>query len=171
MTEEDKEKDYHRLLELTIDELRRLYDFMDRTYDGLRTKALALLAGEVAILTFLFASDGRRNPILANPSDYIFLGIGVTALILAFLTFLWILQPVQWEHPPESRDLRDLKDRYDNNSTRYLESLKNHYLDVIPSCNSKITKKSGGFVRAIYLLVVGIVIVAVLKYGNGGLTL
>lgn len=166
-----KEKDYQQLLQLVIDDLKRLYDFVDRTFDGLRTKALALLAGEVAILTFLFADDARRSPILENQSDYIFLGIGVTALIMAFLKLLWILHPVQWEHPPESRDLRDLQERFNGDPIKYLEQVKSQYLEVIPGCNAKLARKSNAFVRAIYLLVIGIVVVAVLKYGDGGLIL
>lgn len=166
-----KDAHYDELLQLGIDELRRLYDFISETYDNLRTKALALLAGEVAMLTFLFNAKQENKPIidLQSVSDCVFLGVGVTALVVAFLLFLRVLHPEQWDHPPESKDLKNIKERFNNNHTTYLETLKDHYLEVIPACNAKLAKKSKYFVYAIYALVTGIFIVAVLKYGNGGL--
>ena len=49
------------LLVLAVDELRRLHDSITQSFDNLRGKALALLAGEVAIVTFLFSADGSKK--------------------------------------------------------------------------------------------------------------
>lgn len=161
------------MLREQVNELRRLYDYISSSMDKLRSKTLALLAGEVAVVSFLFTSN-RTDPgreILVSLSDAVFLGTGVVLLILAFVIFLWLLQPVEWEHPPETSEMIESEKHYNGSEEKFLERLVAHYLRVIPSCNTKLGIKSKRFVLAVYFLALGIFLVAVLKYGNGGLAL
>jgi hypothetical protein len=42
------------ILTVSLDELRRFYDRMNHILDRVKTKALALIAGEIAVVSFLF---------------------------------------------------------------------------------------------------------------------
>jgi hypothetical protein len=158
------------LLEEQVVEVRRLYDYISGSMDRLRTKTLALLAGEVAIVSFLFSSgktDENRD-IITSVSDIVFFGTGVALLALAFVLFLWLLQPVDWEHPPDTAELLESDRHFGGNGEKFLERVLKHYLRVIPECNRKLSSRSRKFVQAVYFLAIGVFIVAVLKYGNGG---
>lgn len=161
------------MLREQVVELRRLYDYISSSMDRLRAKTLALLAGEVAIVSFLFTSNraDQSRQILVSVSDAVFLGTGAILLILAFIIFLWLLQPVDWEHPPETSELIESEKHYNGSDEKFLERLVACYLRVIPACNVKVSVRSKRFVLAVYFLAIGIFMVTVLKYGNGGLAL
>lgn len=158
-----------RMLEIGVQELHRLYDFISTTYDGLRTKALALTAGEVAIVTFLFSAENEHKKALSEQAvSYLILYfIGVLLLAGAFLIFLWIIAPSQWDCPPDTSDLEDMKDRFDNNEEKFLVYLKGRYVSAIRSSNRTVSRKSKVFVVAVLCLAVGIFLLALLKFGGG----
>src|ERR1700722_6232309 len=87
---------------LALKELHRLYDHLCRNYDQLRLKTLALLAGEVAIITFIFSSTvysgGKMIPLLpAENYGKVFYWGGVIIIGLAFILFLSVISKVTWQ--------------------------------------------------------------------------
>jgi hypothetical protein len=167
---EKKGENHKDLLQLGIDELRRLYDAVSHSHDNLRAKALALLVAEIAIVTFLF-SAGDPNPFSVKIIyGIVFLAIGILCLIGSFVTFLWVISPIkEWEHPPETKDLKNIHKNFDNSPAKFLTTLKDDYLRCIPSCISTLSKRSQKFSAAVYLLSAGIFIILMIKYGGGSL--
>jgi hypothetical protein len=163
----------NELLKLGVDELRRLYDGISHSLDNLRAKALALLVAEIAIVTFLFTS-GENGTFTSIKIVYgiIFLCIGIACLASCFFMFLWVISPVKdWEHPPETRDLKDIFKNFDNDPNKLLETLKDDYIRIIPGCIKVIGSKSKKFTTGVYLLSVGVFIVLMIKYGGGTLNI
>lgn len=156
-----------RLHQLGIDELRRLYDAICESFEGVRTKALALLAGEVAMITFLFSTSSSHP--LAKPFivyAVALYGIGMLLLALSFISFLSIITPVQWHHPPETVDLENMDERF-GNSEKYLVYLKNEYIKSIRLASPLLATKSRRFVMTTLILAIGIFLIALLKFGGG----
>lgn len=160
------------LHQLGIDELRRLHDAIGVSFEGVRSKSLALLAGEVAMVTFLFSSEASHA--LAKPFivyAMVFYGVGVLLLVIAFILLLSIITPVQWHHPPETTDLEDMDDRFNGSPENFNVYLKNEYIKSIRKCAPKLEVKSRRFIWATFLLAIGIFVVALLKFGGGTINL
>jgi hypothetical protein len=165
--------DQRELLKAGVDELRRLYDAVAHSLDNLRAKALALLVAEIAVVTFLFTS-GSDNTFTSIKIIYgiVFLSIGISCLLGSFLMFLWVISPVKyWEHPPESKDLKNIYKNFDHSSIKFLETVKDDYIRIIPNCSQVLTHKSKKFSAGVYLLSAGVFIVLMIKYGGGTLNL
>jgi hypothetical protein len=157
------------LLKESIAELRRLHDAISVSYEGVRTKSLALLAGEVAMITFIFTTETRSG--LQKPyiiSMIVLYGLGLLLLLVSFILLLWVISPTQWDHPPESKDLRsDRIKLFNNSSQQFLTCLKDDYINSIALCSKKLSKKSRLFVIAILALSGGIFIITMLRFGSG----
>lgn len=164
--ENDKE-----LLEITIKELHRLYDHVSNSFDHLRTKALALMGGEVAILTFLFSANGNSSKTFFHKSapiyGVVFYGIGIALLVGAFSAFLYVISTVSWQHPPDEKDVANVTDRFNHDVIRFLNHLISEYIESINHCIKVINLKSGRFMWGVYALSLGIFIMVMLKFGGG----
>jgi hypothetical protein len=164
--ENDKE-----LLEITLLELRRLHGAITQSFDNLRGKALALLAGEVAIVTFLFsASDGKQKAFFHDQVPtygIVFYGLGIALLGVAFLIFLYVISTVSWHQPPEEKDVANITDRFNHDPLKFLEYLKDEYIESINHCGKITSTKAIRFMWGVYSLSLGIFIILMLKYGGG----
>lgn len=164
-TKEDTES----VLRTAVEELRRAYDAITRSFEQLRTKALALLAGEVGISSFIFSSGQPQRGIVHGdvPIYGIALfGIGIALLFLSALSFLYVSSTAQWVHPPDDEDLTNLEKNFPTSSD-YLERIKTEYMAAIEHCISKITPRAKRFMNGVYMLAVGIAILLLLKYCSG----
>lgn len=163
-------------LEVVVAELRGLHEAMSTSLEQLRTKALALLVGEIAMVTFIFSYEAAGSPSPFQSriiSLLIFFGIGTVCIILSFLAFLWVIAPIKWSRPPETRDFTDerMEKLFNNSAEPVLINLKNDYMRCIASCNEKLSTRARMFMFGIYMMLIGIVIMLVLKYGNGTIVL
>lgn len=162
----DQERDYIELLKECVGELRRLYDNISNSFEQLRTKALAILAGEVAIITFLFAptDNGSFFGPVVPVYGFVVFGLGIALLIIAFGMFLTVLSSVGWTHPPEEKDIVDLKKRFNNSPVEFLEYLKGEYMGAIKHCIGKTNSRAKRFMIGIYSFSAGITMVVLIKY-------
>jgi len=166
------QKDQKELLALGIDELRRLYDMVAGSLDNLRAKALALLVAEIAIVTFLFTNNRGNFTSIKIIYGIVFLLIGIACLAGSFFTFLRVISPIKdWEHPPETKDLKNMYKSFDSSPKKFLETLKDDYIRIIPSCIGVLDTKSRRFSQGVYLLSAGVFIVLLIKYGGGTINL
>lgn len=163
---EENEKELNRL---AVEELRRLYDNIDRSFDNLRTKALALLAGEVTIVTFLISSSHKHPIFHGDVPIYgiVFYGLAILSFVIAFLIFVNVFSTVEWQHPPEEKDVQNITDRFNHRPLKFLEYLKDEYLECINRCGSIVSTKALRFMRGVYALLIGIFIMLMLIYGGG----
>ena len=164
---DDRKKE---ILNYTIDELRLLYSSINSSFDNLRNKALALLAGEVAITTFIFTADVRQDNWFINAAAPVYgivlFFVGVGLLVYAFGMFLAVISSAQWTHPPEERDVINPDSRFHNDPLEFLEYLKSEYLRAINHCTKVINARSRRFMHGVYSLSGGIIILILVKYGG-----
>lgn len=168
-TKEENQKELHRL---AIHELHRVYDGVVRSFDHLKTKALALLAGEAAIVTFLFSSNGTGSSFFQKGTSvptygFVLFGVGITLLVGAFIIFIHVISIAKWTHPPDEKDLADIYGRFNNSPLEFLEHMKSEYTRTIPQCISILGRRSVRFMWGVYSLSVGIALLVLVKYCSG----
>jgi hypothetical protein len=151
-------------LRFAIDELRRTYDHISNIYDQLRVKALAVIAGEVAITTFIFS--GELSPYPKELYGKIFFFVAIGFLGVSFALLLWMISPLTWKIPVEMEEVEgDLDDRH-SDLQHLLEYTKKDYIAKITYCNELVSKRARRFIWTIYSLSGGAIILLVLKYGG-----
>lgn len=156
-----------KVLKESLEALRRSYDHISNIYDQLRLKALALIAGEVAIVSFIFANPVDRN--LPKGTDrLIFFYVAIALLALAFGFMLWIISTVDWMLPHDSKraDII-LSDKNRNTPSTFLKYLHDDYCAVNEHCNKIVSAKCRRFNWVVYTLAGGVIILMVLKFGGG----
>lgn len=153
------------ILRAAVDELRRLYDRLSNIYDGLKVKVLALIAGEVAIISFIFSGQSVKIP--EEPYGVIFFATGLAAMAVAFGLLLWVISTADWLVPHDTKESRLLHKRY-KTEEEFLEYLKDDYESCIDHCAGKIKKRSAVFNKTVLVLSSGVTILLVLKFSTGG---
>jgi len=159
----DEGVDEIKLLQSVIHELQRLYDNVATSFAGLRSRALALLGGEIAVASFLFGTDySFKN--LNVIDDLVFLFAGILLLLIALILLLMILQPTAWNCPPDTKDTNNLKERFDNSELLFLRYIKSEYEEAIEDIVRVTNLRSSLLTWALRSLSIGILILLVLKY-------
>jgi hypothetical protein len=149
------------VLQLALIEAHKKYERVNNDYNQNSTKLFTLLATELAILTFLFASDGGFLP--EKLYGIIFYAIGVALVILAVAALFWGTLSNDWEEPAELKELQTL--RYDSKAA-FLEYLKDDYLVAYQFCLEQYTKRRKLLDWSIFLFVGGVTILMILKFGG-----
>lgn len=155
-----------KTIETSIREHRHTYQSTSNIYDQLRIKALALIAGEVAIITFLF-NNWDISKLVFNVDRVIFLSVGILLLSAAFSIFLWIISTVHWVYPHDNRPAK--KWTSDKNYETYydfLEYLHDDYNTANMHCQKIVNNKCKKFNWSIFLLAGGVIILMVIKFGG-----
>lgn len=148
------------VLELTIEEQRRVYDWISKGYDQLRLKLLTILGGGLGALTFLYSSGELFIP-TTDVSGKIFYFFGLAMTLGAVGVLIVALKPLDWEFPTENKDIAELdkfETRYD-----YLVYIKDRYQICYEINISAYNYKQKLFNYALYPLIFGIIILVVLK--------
>lgn len=150
------------ILNVNIDEMRRTFDHISNIYDQLRIKALAFVAGEIAIVTFLFATSVPFPHLLYGQILFI---SSVIALLLASGLLFWTITTIPWKIPCDFVDHKQTLERYKDelSMTRYVHD---EYVRVLEYCVPVVSKKAKRFNLTIYLLSAGVIIVLLIKYGG-----
>lgn len=160
-----------KVLRIALDELRRVHEHVSNAYDGLRTRVLAMLAGQVAIVTFLFSgTDSSRIGIPPDTAGRIFLTIGIVALISSFALFVYLTASSKgWPVPGDINEIEEIDNgndcRYDT-VEKFLLFLRKDYLQSTRECINILEKKAIRFNIALYLLLVSVIILLAIKYGG-----
>lgn len=163
MTEDN---DKVQVLETNMEELRRLYDRLTSLYDNIKIKVLALIAGELAIVPFIFSENARLMP--SELYGIIFSSIGIACIALSFGLLLWAISTADWLVPLDLKESHKLHERY-KNKQEYLEYLKSDYEECIVHCLKKIKTRAKIFNVTLMLFSAGAFIIFVLKYMHGGI--
>jgi len=150
------------VLKQTIRELHRRYDHINNAYDQLRFKVLGLLGGEVAGVSFIFASGGFMP---AQNYGKVFYFTGITFVVIAFGLLMSLISSVDWSLPLEVKELTNQKKKLPN-ELEFLEYIRNEYLECIKHCLSQYERRMKQFDRTIYVLVAGVIMLLVIKLGS-----
>ncbi len=164
----DQNEARKELIQLCLVELRRVYDGVLRSLDALRTKALALLAAEVAIVAFLFApSEGHNASFLPEGSPVygvVLFGLGLALLFSSFVLFLISISSVNVTHPPDEKDITDIYGRFQDDPLKFLEYLKAEYMRALGQCIYGVNHRSKRFMWGVYAFSIGIALLILVKY-------
>lgn len=164
-TKEENEKE---LLQICVGELNELYESIEQSMEHVRTKGLALLAGEIAIATFLFSP--QKNGFFTNNVPlygFVMFGLGIFLLFFSAGVFLYVLSKVKWKRPPEEADIANINKRFNSSPYEFLEYMKDGYTSAINHCGEKVTKRANALMVGIYSFSFGIALVILVKYcGN-----
>lgn len=152
-----------RVLKLALSEYRHVYDHVAKGYDQLRIKALAMLAGEVALGTFIFSSST-----LIVPREYygkVFFFSGIFFLLASLGIILSTLRSMDWKIPSDPDDVQALKTKFSTEKD-YLKFIVDDYLMCIHFCKNLSEKRVGRFNWAIIALSVSAIMLLVIKFGG-----
>jgi len=150
-------------------ELRRLYDYIVKSFEHVRNKALALLVGEVAIVTFLFSGNGFSGVLkhAQPPYGIIVYALGIALLVYAFAMFLAVIATIVWRFPTEEYDMKNPTAKFNDSPLEFQKYLHAEYMSKIPSCIGQVAQRSGRFMQGTYTLSVGIALIILVRYGGG----
>jgi hypothetical protein len=157
-----KESETLAILQANLIELRRTYDHVSNIYDQLRIKALTFIAGEIAIVTFLFASNIKYPSLLYGQMIF---WAGILSFLCSFSVLLWTIAAVQWRIPCDFEKFENMKKKF-SSEIALTEYVHNEYVSAIAHCLPLVSMKSRRFNTTIYFLSVGVIIILLLKYGG-----
>lgn len=153
-----------KIVQASLTELRRFYDHVSNIYDQLRVKALALIAGELGIVTFIFAKENTRH--IPHDMDVkIFYFTGIFFLSIAFGVLLWTIASFPWQIPHDLQDSAKLYATFESEK-EFLGYIHDDYVGAIKACLPRVDTKARKFNWAIYLLAAGVIILLLIKYGG-----
>ncbi|HJP96504.1 MAG TPA: hypothetical protein VJ843_03980 [Candidatus Saccharimonadales bacterium] len=156
------EGDKEATLLLLIDDLRRLYDHLSTNYHDLKNRVLALIAGELAIVTFIFSGKSLELSKFTS-AEIIFFSVGIGLMALAFGMLLWIVATADWLIPLDLNESRKLYKRY-NSKLDYLEYIKEDYEACTEHCLRKVAIRAKVYNRTLLVLSCAIIILLVIKF-------
>ena len=154
--------DNEKILRVAIEEQRRTYDWIDKSYDQLRLKILTVLGGGLAALTFLYSTGTLFIPQEIYGRIFYFSGLGMLISALGILIFA--LKPLPWEFSIEDRDLLQLPA---NNIVEYLEYTKQRHMVCYQINIRAYNFKQRLFNLSLNPLIFGSIILVVIKLFRG----
>lgn len=164
ITETDTEE--VKILHISLEEQRRLYDNTGHIYDQLRIKSLTLIAGEVAIVTFLF-TGWNVHKVLVGSDRIFFLFAGIILMAMAFTLLLWTISTVSWKMAHDfSKAQQWFVDKNRNTERAFLEYLHDDYCHVNAECLKIVSSRCTKFNWSLFMLSAGVIMVMVIKFGG-----
>ena len=149
-------------LKTTIDELRRVYDWLCNAYGEVKVKILTFIGGDLAVLTFLYSDGNTFIPKQTYGQVFYFIGLGLTILGLGYL--FSAIRPKYWEFPTEHKDLEKMD--FDS-ELEYLDYVKERYLYCYNIDIKVYEDKQKLLNTSFYLLIFGAIILTIIKVLGG----
>lgn len=147
-------------------DLRRLYDHISSNYDSLKNRVLALIAGEVAIASFIFGDEKIKLAKMTSAEE-IFFFMGVMLLAVSFGALLWIISTASWIIPLDLEASEQIYDRFDS-KLKYLEYIQKDYENSIRHCLKKMSARAKVYNITLFVLSSAIIILLVIKFTRTG---
>ena len=150
------------VLEIAIEEQRRVYDLLFSYWNQLRVKIFTFLGGGLTAMTFLYANTQSQDQLFIPGETYgkilyfAALGFAVFGLVALFLA----IKPIHWEFPTERHDLESLRHPTKH---AYLQYVKDRYLTCYDMNVKGYDYKQRLFNLGLYPLIFGVIILIVLK--------
>ncbi len=148
-------------LQLSIEELHRMYDEICENYTNTKNRILTFLAGSLGILAFLYGNGDLFIP--AQNYGKIFYWLGLALYIIAISLLMIAVRPVNWDIPTDFKEHKELKYK---NAMEFKEYIRDEYITSISSDNNHVTVKNRLLTTAFVLLVIGGIVLVVLKNFN-----
>lgn len=152
------DKDKIEILEITIEEMRRVHDWLDQAYVRMKSRIITYLGGGLVALTFLYSGGDTFIPPQVYGKIFYFVGLGLVlgALIVLFIALL----PRHWEFSIEDTDLEELSFVTKRD---YVEYVKNRYMTSYKMNLNTYESNHKLLNRGFFPLIIGAIILTVLK--------
>lgn len=151
------------ILETSIEELRSRYNEVCLSNDQIRVKVLAFITGELALVTFLFATGINVPSVIYG---IIFFIVGIICCITSFVYLTLTLRGKKWKMPVDRDTLVDGHNKF-KTRVQYLENVRDSYVSCIEEAIPVVSERSRIFDKSLMLILVGVIILLVIKYGQG----
>lgn len=155
-----KDDDKPEVIKTSIQELKSLYQRIDTNWINLKNRTLGLLAGEVAVVSFIF-TDNTFVPKEIYGRVYFAVGIGLVSL--AFALLLFILATSSWRMPYDVETSQKLYKRFDSHLD-FLEHIREDYEQCINFCLVKMAFRARLYNISLLALSSGIIMLLVLRF-------
>lgn len=158
-----------KVLKIALEELRRVHDHITNSYDQLRTKALTMIAGEVAIVAFLFSDQNAKLIMPHDLAGIIFFLTALSGLLSAFLLLIRSIAPGTWYVPGDMEEIEQINNGSDNRyetDEKFLLFLRKDYLESSYKCIQIINRRANWVNWGLYILLASVIILIALKYGG-----
>lgn len=153
-------------LQIALDELRACYARCNSNYDQLQNKLFALLAGELTIATFIFATDSQFIP--SQAYGRVFFGLGTSLLVIAIGIGFVSVSSNRWAEVPDRRRILDNSEMAAHPGKDFLLRLKEDYEETIDFCTDQYVKRTAYLDWSIRLFVAAAILLLVLKFIKQG---
>lgn len=153
-----------KILQTYVDELRRKYDQLNTAYDQLRVKVLAFITGELALVAYLFATDMKLPHLIYG---IVFFLVGSGCIAASFVALIYSLRSSTWELPIDNVLLEEPDYSIFPNQVANLEYICKCYTSALEKNNPKYQKRAKLFDISLMLLLTGVIILLVIKFGQG----
>jgi len=153
-----------KILQTSVDELRRKYDELCSNYDQLRIKILAFITGELALITLVFATGIELPHIIYGIVLFLF---GAGCIVISFIILLLLLKTITWYFPIHPSTLENQDYRSFPTQVAFLEHICKCYSSSLDKNTDTYKNKAGMFDKSLMLVFVGVIILVVIKYGQG----
>lgn len=143
---------------LTIEEIRRTLDWLEKAYASVKNKTLTFMGGGLALLTFLYSGGN-----LFFPHEFYGRVFYVTGLILvlgALVMLFFSMLPRRWEFTIDRKDIQDMNFQ---DYEHYLQYVVSNYLTAYEQNLTTYNKNHKVLNLSFYPLVFGAIILVVLK--------
>jgi len=159
-------EDRKQILRLSIEEMRRTYDWLDGAFVRMKTKTLTFIGGGLATLTFLYADGDVFIPNQVNGKIFYFAALGLLLAAIAILLTI-ALKPYHWEFSIENKDMESVRfpttKDFLASEEDYLLYVKERYYEAY-SMNMRAYEYSIKWLsRAFLPLLIGAIMLTVLK--------
>jgi len=151
-------EEQEKIAQTSIDELRRKYTELTTSFDQLRNKVLAFIAGELALIAFLFASGMKIPTVIFG---IFFFATGTALVTASFVILSLSLRGADWISPGPSRP------QDEPSNLVALKKACDDYSNALEMNAPIYAKRSQMFDVALNLLLIGVTILLVIKYGQG----
>lgn len=158
LPDDDKEE----TLQIVLSDLRRLFDHISTNYNALKSRVLGLIAGLVAVVSFIFSGEGL-HPSEFSDAEKIFFGVGSILLAGSFVLLLWVVATAYWEIPADIKITKKLYSRF-SSKLEWLEDIKEDYENCVAYSVRKLNTRAKITNLVLVLLSIGIIILLVLKF-------
>ena len=158
MSRRAKQEEKEKVAQTSVDELRRKYTELTTSFDQLRTKVLAFIAGEIALVAFLFASGMNIPSVIYG---ILFFSVGFGFVTASFVILSFSLRGADWHSPGPSRPTQE------PTNLSALTKACEDYSSAIENNAPIYARRSKMFDTALMLLLIGVTILLAIKYGQG----
>lgn len=156
---------YEQDIRVAIDELRLRFSYCDSDYNQLQTKFFALLAGEVAIATFLLADNQEFHRVFTSGSiimQLFFVG-GLLCLMAAIGIAFVYTRSVKAAIAPEIKRILGNTEIKAHPGIDFLERIKEDYEEAIAICDEDNDRRARKLDWSIDLFVIAAIILMIFK--------